>query len=117
MAMFGGDSHWEFMIQGFRAQHNRLSDRHLQPRYTKKEFDKWFAGYDALVEVPSFFDTDCLEAYAEDPDVRFILTERTPRSWANSFNSYVGGIVKAVESPPLNVLKYFSKQLGYFVVM
>ena len=104
------------MIQGLHAQHNRLADRHLQPRYTKKEFDKWFQGYDALVEVPSYFDTDCLEAYAEDPDVKFILTERTPQSWAKSVNSFVGTMVTAIERPPLNVLRYFSKTLEYFCV-
>ena len=115
--MFGGNEHWEIMIQGMHAKHSKLASPHVQRSYTKKDFDKWFAGYDALVEVPSYFGTECMEAYAQDPNVKFILTERTPRSWARSFNSFVGGLIKVIESPPFRVLKYFNRTINYFCVM
>ncbi|EXJ61212.1 uncharacterized protein A1O5_12004 [Cladophialophora psammophila CBS 110553] len=114
MAVYGGDTHWEIMMQGFRAQHDRWSG--IQ-RYTKREFDKWFAGYDAIVEIPSYFDTACLEAYLEDPEVKFILTERTPQSWARSLNGFVGKIVTGVESPPMNILRHFNRTLNYFCLL
>ncbi|OCT48361.1 hypothetical protein CLCR_04261 [Cladophialophora carrionii] len=117
LCMVGGDPHWETLIQGMHARHDRLSSPTCQPPYTKREFDRWFAGYDAVVEVPAFFGTDCLEAYAADPEVKFILTERTARSWARSFNGFCGGIVRAIEKPPLSILRHFSRTLNYFCVM
>jgi hypothetical protein len=99
-----------------RARHDRLSSPTCQPPYTKREFDRWFAGYDAVVELPAFFGTDCLEAYLADPDVKFILTERTARSWARSFNSFIGGIVRAIETHPLSILRHFNRTLHYFCV-
>ncbi|OAL17485.1 hypothetical protein AYO22_11617 [Fonsecaea multimorphosa] len=114
MATYGGNTHWEIMMQGFRAQHNRWSG--IQ-RYTKREFDKWFTGYDALVEVPSYFDMACLEAYLQDPEVKFILTERTPQSWARSFNGFVGNIVANVETPLMKILRHFNRTLNYFYIL
>ncbi|OAP54626.1 hypothetical protein AYL99_11074 [Fonsecaea erecta] len=114
MAMSGGDTHWEIMMQGFRAQGDRWSG---VQRYTKREFDKWFAGYDALVEVPSYFDTAMLESYLLDPNVKFILTERTPESWARSFNGFIGDLVTNIESPPMNILRHFNRTLNYFCLL
>lgn len=115
VSMVGGNPHWEALIQGMESRFSRLT-RPQNKRYTKKEFDKWFAGYDAIVEIPSFFDTDCLEAYAEDPDVKFILVERTPQSWTASFNRFIGGILQAIESPPFSIFKYFNRTFSYFCI-
>ncbi|KAJ9614018.1 hypothetical protein H2200_002154 [Cladophialophora chaetospira] len=117
LSMIGGETHWQIMIQGMNAVHNRFSSGHLQPRYTKKEFDKWLTGYDTIVEIPSYFDMEFLEAYVSDPEVKFVLTERTPESWARSFNTFIGGIVKGIETPPLNILRHFNRDLNYFCVM
>lgn len=58
---------------------------------------------------------DLLSAYAEDPDVKFILTERSPEKWARSVNNSAGGVVKMAESFPMNILKHFDPFLHEFM--
>lgn len=58
---------------------------------------------------------DLLGAYAEDPDVKFILTERQPEKWARSVNNSAGGVVKMAESFPMNILKNFDPTLCEFM--
>lgn len=58
---------------------------------------------------------DLLEAYAADPDVKFILTERNPQKWAKSVNNSAGGVVAMAESFPMNILKYFDATLCEFM--
>ena len=58
---------------------------------------------------------DLLGVYAEDPDVKFILTERSPVKWAKSVNNSAGGVVKMAESFPMNILKNFDPTLGEFM--
>ncbi|KAK7752054.1 hypothetical protein SLS62_006019 [Diatrype stigma] len=41
--------------------------------YTRKDFDKWYADYDIIVEMPFFMLQSTLSAY---PDARFLLVER-----------------------------------------
>lgn len=48
-----------------------------------------------------------MDAYIDDPEVKFILTERTPPSFARSINRTVGSFVTAAHSFPLGLLKYF----------
>jgi hypothetical protein len=49
--------------------------------YGKAEFDKWFADYDTLVEIPAFFVEDIIAAY---PDATFIHVDRDTQRWAAS---------------------------------
>lgn len=56
-----------------------------------------------------------IEAYANDPDVKFLLTEREPKKWVTSINNTAGSIVKKTESFPLNILKYFDHALNMFL--
>jgi hypothetical protein len=58
---------------------------------------------------------DLLEAYAADPDVKFILTERNPQKWAKSVNNSAGGVVAMAESFPMNILKHFDATLSEFM--
>ena len=58
--------------------------------------------------------TDALKAYAEDPDVKFILTERDPDKWVKSVNSTVAEVVKIASSFPINILKHFEAESGQF---
>jgi hypothetical protein len=58
---------------------------------------------------------DLLEAYAADPDVKFILTERQPDKWAKSVNNSAGGVVAMAESFPMNILKHFDAILFEFM--
>ncbi|KIX05113.1 uncharacterized protein Z518_05985 [Rhinocladiella mackenziei CBS 650.93] len=111
LVLVGGVPHMEILDEGVRAQFNRFSGI---LRYDKAEFDKWFADYDVLIEIPSFFGLEMLEAYLADPEVKFLLTERSPDSWVKSFNNFVGVNVQDCESPPLSILRYFNKTLRYF---
>lgn len=109
----GGVSHMDVIEEGVIAEHNHFS---RIKRYCREEFDTWFAGYDAIVELPSYFGTAVIEAYLEDPDVKFLLTERTPASWARSFNSFIAGTVLGPFSKfPLNVAQYFHPVLHRFI--
>ncbi|KAE8373850.1 hypothetical protein BDV26DRAFT_271010 [Aspergillus bertholletiae] len=107
-----GVSHIEVLHEAVIAQHNRLSGI---TRYSRDDFDKWFAEYDTLVEIPSFLGTAVFEAYEKDPDVKFILTEREPEKWVASINNTAGPIVKQAKSFPLNILKYFDNGLYQFI--
>lgn len=69
-----------------------------------------------LCEVPSYSGgTPIVDAYIGDPDVKFILTERTPASFSRSINKTVGEFVMAGRSFPLKLLKNFdSLNLEFF---
>ncbi|KAG6020785.1 hypothetical protein E4U41_002725 [Claviceps citrina] len=108
----GGIPHMQVLNEAIRAQYNRFAG--IQ-RYTKADFDKWFAEYDCLVEVPYFLGPEILKAYADDPEVKFILTDRDPDKWAASVNNTVGGIVQMANSFPMNILNYFNGHLYWFL--
>ncbi|GIC92858.1 uncharacterized protein Aud_009333 [Aspergillus udagawae] len=100
------------LLEAVTAQHNRLSGI---KRFDKTDLDKLTADYDCLVEIPSFLSSALLDEYAQDPEVKFILTERDPDRWAKSINGTAGFIVNAAASFPLNVLKHFDEELGIFL--
>lgn len=58
---------------------------------------------------------EAIEAYAEDPNVKFILTERTPDDWVASVNNTVAGVVRMANSFPFTILRYFDSSLYYFL--
>ncbi|KAJ5670552.1 uncharacterized protein N7477_005915 [Penicillium maclennaniae] len=107
-----GVTHMEIMNEAVTAQHNRFSG--IQ-RYSDADFKKWFAEYDCLVEVPSFFGMSAIKAYADDPNVKFILTERDPDKWVASFNKTAGATKKMADSFPLVILRYFDGPLNLFL--
>jgi len=96
--------------QALESENNILSGI---PRYSRADLDKWLADYDVFIEVGSYFPQTTLHAYLDDPDVRFLLTERDPDRWAASFDAFVGGICLATTSLPLNVLRYFDPVLWH----
>ncbi|KAI3401971.1 hypothetical protein diail_3945 [Diaporthe ilicicola] len=57
--------------------------------YGKAEFDKWFADYDTLVEIPAFFVEDIIAAY---PDAIFIHVDRDVEKWATSVQNVLGTV-------------------------
>ena len=61
----------------------------------------------AIVEIASYLGIDVIETYLQDPDVKFILTERDPDKWIQSMNSSIGELIKDVDTFPLAVLKRF----------
>ncbi|KAI2471010.1 P-loop containing nucleoside triphosphate hydrolase protein [Annulohypoxylon bovei var. microspora] len=72
--------------------------------YTRAEFDKWFADYDVIIEMPFFMLHSTVQAY---PDAKFLLTERNPEKWAKSFANTIGGLAVQLESFPMSVFKHF----------
>lgn len=60
---------------------------------------------------------DVIEAYAQDPNVKFILTERNPEKWAKSVNNTAAKVAEAGDQFPLSILKYFDATLYHFLTM
>ncbi|KAI1386597.1 P-loop containing nucleoside triphosphate hydrolase protein [Hypoxylon trugodes] len=72
--------------------------------YGREEFDKWFADYDVIIEMPFFMLRSTLKAY---PDAKFLLTERNPEKWAKSYRNTIGDMVIQFGSFPLSVCRHF----------
>lgn len=110
--------HMAEIVRGIEGQGPVILERALlaeNDRWSRNKpldraaFDEWFEGYDALIELPSYFPQQTVRAYLDDPDVKFILVERNPDAWVKSFNSFVGvTVLKPLCSFPLNLLKYFN---------
>ncbi|KAI0161097.1 P-loop containing nucleoside triphosphate hydrolase protein [Hypoxylon sp. FL1284] len=72
--------------------------------YSRAEFDKWFADYDVIIEMPFFMIRSVLKAY---PDAKFLLTERDPDKWAKSMANTVGKLTQGFNSFPMIIFKHF----------
>ncbi|TGJ88373.1 hypothetical protein E0Z10_g393 [Xylaria hypoxylon] len=72
--------------------------------YGRQEFDKWFADYDVIIEMPFFMLRSTLKAY---PDAQFILTERDPEKWAKSYLNTIGVASTRFNQFPMSVFKHF----------
>lgn len=70
-----------------------------------------------IIEIPSYLGMQFLRTYADDPDVKFILTERDPGRWARSFLNTVGYVVDLASSFPVNILKRFEGHVGAFLYL
>ncbi|KAB8263007.1 P-loop containing nucleoside triphosphate hydrolase protein [Aspergillus pseudonomiae] len=111
-ACFNGPVHMMILEEAVIAQHNRFSGI---KRYERAEFDKWLSEYDCFIELPSYLGTQALEVYAEDPDVKFILTYRDPDKWVTSMNNTVANVVRMATTFPMNILKHFDIILKRFL--
>ncbi|KAI1172583.1 P-loop containing nucleoside triphosphate hydrolase protein [Nemania sp. FL0916] len=72
--------------------------------YGREEFDKWFANYDVIIEMPFFALHSMIKAY---PDAQFLLTERDPEKWATSFINTAGMSHQRFNSLPMSLFKHF----------
>ncbi|KAJ5619816.1 hypothetical protein N7510_003800 [Penicillium lagena] len=109
-----GVTHVQLFKEAIIAQYNRLAG---VKRYTRTDFDKWLCDYDCVVEIPSYMGMDMIEAYAEDPDVKFILTERPPEKWAKSLNNTAAKVATMSSQFPFSILKYFDSALYQFLAL
>ncbi|KAJ5547064.1 hypothetical protein N7494_004649 [Penicillium frequentans] len=107
-------AHLKIFKEAITAYYNQLSGI---KRYDLADCEKWLANYDCLIEIPSYVGMDVIEAYATDPDVKFILTERSPEKWAKSVNNSTAQVVNMAYTFPFNILKYFSSTLYHFLTM
>ncbi|RYP32004.1 hypothetical protein DL767_005449 [Monosporascus sp. MG133] len=76
----------------------------LRKPYTRKEFDKWFADYDIIIEMPFFMLRSTLKAY---PDARYLLVQRSPEKWVKSYENTMGKIIARTKRFPYTMFKYF----------
>jgi hypothetical protein len=87
-----------------------LSDAILassSPRpYTRPELDKLFGNYDCLVESPCYLGRAGIEAYLADPEVKFILTQRSASSFAKSLEGSLGYYYGKLHRFPLCVTRW-----------
>ncbi|KAI8945692.1 P-loop containing nucleoside triphosphate hydrolase protein [Xylaria longipes] len=72
--------------------------------YGRAEFDKWFADYDIIIEMPFFMLRSTLKSY---PDAKFLLTERDPEKWAKSYMNTIGVASTRLNQMPMSVFKKF----------
>ncbi|OTB06452.1 hypothetical protein M426DRAFT_111065 [Hypoxylon sp. CI-4A] len=72
--------------------------------YGRAEFDKWFADYDIIIEMPFFTLHSTLKAY---PNAKFLLTERDPEKWAKSYTNTAGKMSSQLQRFPMALFKYF----------
>ncbi|KAI1823871.1 P-loop containing nucleoside triphosphate hydrolase protein [Xylaria intraflava] len=94
-----GASAFRIMIDGAKAEL-----LHDGKRYGREEFDKTFAGYDVVIEIPFFMLRSIVKAY---PDAKFLLTERDPEKWAKSYLNTLAMASNAFNQLPMSVFKYF----------
>ncbi|CAG7919530.1 unnamed protein product [Penicillium olsonii] len=100
-----GLPHMEVFEEAVTAEHNSLSGI---KKYDRADYDRWLGDYSCIVEVPSYLGTGLIEAYVNDPDVKFILTERNPEKWATSINKTIGPNAEMSHQFPFLILKYFN---------
>ncbi|KZL83869.1 hypothetical protein CI238_06993 [Colletotrichum incanum] len=94
-------------FQQMRALQEAIIANDTDKPFDRTEFDKLFAGYDCIVESPCYLCPNIIKTYLEDPDVKFILTERTPESWAKSIAGSLGAYHAKLAKPPLSIARYF----------
>lgn len=58
-----------------------------------------------------FVGPDLIDAYLRDPDVKFILTERSPDSWVTSVDNTIGNILRFYNKFPVSFLRFFDNYL------
>ncbi|OLN96519.1 hypothetical protein CCHL11_00772 [Colletotrichum chlorophyti] len=94
-------------FQQMRALQEAIVANESDKPFGRAEYDKLFAGYDCIVESPCYLCPTVIKTYLEDPDVKFILTERTPQSWAKSIAGSLGAYHAKLAKPPLSIARYF----------
>jgi hypothetical protein len=67
-----------------------------------------------VIEIPSYIGLGSIEAYAKDPSIKFIVTERNPDKWVKSFNNTLGEAIRQTTLFPMNILKHFDPVIGNF---
>ncbi|KAE8374384.1 hypothetical protein BDV26DRAFT_270104 [Aspergillus bertholletiae] len=111
--MFKGRSpHMKVFTEAIIANHNQFSGI---KRYETPDVDRWVGNYDCLMEIPSYIGSRAMKGYIEDPNVKFIVTERVPEKWVRSIEKTIGEAVRAAHRFPLNILKRFDSELGHFL--
>ncbi|KAF5862048.1 hypothetical protein ETB97_012194 [Aspergillus alliaceus] len=107
----GRKPHMKVFTEAITAHHNRFSGI---KRYETPDLERWIGNHDCLMEMPSYIGIRSLKGYVDDPDVKFIVTERNPDKWVKSINNTIGVAVTQADMLPMNVFKRFDSELGCF---
>lgn len=67
-----------------------------------------------LVEIPYLLDTGIINAYRNDPDIKFVLVERDASSWADSCHATAGWLVNRLNGWEIQAYKHVSRFLTNF---
>jgi len=104
--MRNGVAHMEIFEEALNAKYFGIG----KP-YGRAEFDKWFADYDAIVEIPAVFLEEMVAAY---PNARFVHVERDVDKWYRSIMNTLGHSLKAVDEFPMKQLRLFDNYIDKF---
>lgn len=88
--------HMEIFNEALHAKYHGIGEP-----YGKAEFDKWFANYDCLTEIPAFFPEEIIAAY---PDAQFIHVDRDPDKWLTSVLNVFGSVEPILDSSVIRVM-------------
>ncbi|KAK8016162.1 hypothetical protein PG993_014351 [Apiospora rasikravindrae] len=102
-----GVPHIKIFQEAIRSTNPFYTSAATKP-YGRAEFDKWFAGYDVIIEIPSFLLDAIYRAYGDEPGVKFLLTERDPDAWVRSVTGGPAELITALDTPgPLSLSRHF----------
>ncbi|KAK8120572.1 P-loop containing nucleoside triphosphate hydrolase protein [Apiospora kogelbergensis] len=73
--------------------------------YTRAELDKLFGDYDCLIESPCYLGASGIQTYVDDPNIKFILTQRSPESFAKSLSGSLGCYYAKLHEWPLTAAR------------
>ncbi|KAK8017970.1 hypothetical protein PG991_007160 [Apiospora marii] len=82
--------------------------------FTRAELDKLFGDYDprqdandrkCLIESPCYLGESGIQTYVDDPNVKFILTQRSPASFAKSLSGSLGCYYAKLHEWPLTAAR------------
>ncbi|KAK7991947.1 hypothetical protein PG988_000741 [Apiospora saccharicola] len=95
-------SPWRPPDAGPRRGHGGQLDKHP---FTRAELDKLFGDYDCLIESPCYLGASGIRTYVDDPNVKFILTQRSPASFAKSLAGSLGCYYAKLHEWPLTAAR------------
>ncbi|KAF9882899.1 hypothetical protein FE257_004913 [Aspergillus nanangensis] len=107
----GREPHMKVFREGIIAANNRFSGI---KRFEREDMDKWVGDCDCVLEMSSYVGLRALKGYAEDPEIKFILTERSPEKWARSMNNTVAKAIMVADTFPMNLFVHFDSELYTF---
>jgi len=119
LSIFSDKSYHMFEALTLGTTHLQLYNESLRCKflgegkpYEKADFDKWFANYDAIVEIPQFFVEELIEFY---PNAKYILVERDLNAWERSMLNIFPYLMAQCKSFQMNMAKHFEGYIQAFI--
>lgn len=77
--------------------------------YGREELDKLFSACDAILEIFGYLGVGPVQEHLKKLDIKFVLTKRSPESFARSYMATFGHFQKQTESSPANLPQHFGR--------